>query len=45
MGIREKHLRSKEEKKALKKEIESDFGVQCDYKIADLSDFQKKLLS
>jgi len=33
--------RNPERSEALKKEIESDFGVQCDYKIADLSDFQQ----
>jgi retinol dehydrogenase-13 len=32
--------RNAEKSKALCREIESDFGVKCDYKIADLSDLQ-----
>jgi len=33
--------RNPEKSEALKSEIESEFGVQCDYKICDLSDFQQ----
>jgi len=33
--------RNPEKSETLKVEIESEFGVQCDYKIADLSDFKQ----